>query len=171
MIRFSHVSFRYPGAEADVLEDIDFTAEPGKTTAIIGSTGCGKSTLVNLIPRLYDVTGGSVTLDGQDIRNIRMEDLREEIGFVPQKGVLFSGTIASNLRFGKRDATDEQIKEAAAIAQAADFIEEKQENTTAILHRAEATFPVDRNSVLPLHVRLQNSRKSMCLMTVSLHLT
>ena len=121
------ISFRYPGAEADVLEDIDFTAEPGKTTAIIGSTGCGKSTLVNLIPRLYDVTGGSVTLDGQDIRNIRMEDLREEIGFVPQKGVLFSGTIASNLRFGKRDATDEQIKEAAAIAQAADFIEEKQE--------------------------------------------
>ena len=126
-IRFSHVSFRYPGAEADVLEDIDFTAEPGKTTAIIGSTGCGKSTLVNLIPRLYDVTGGSVTLDGQDIRNIRMEDLREEIGFVPQKGVLFSGTIASNLRFGKRDASDEEIKEAAAIAQAADFIEEKQE--------------------------------------------
>ena len=127
VIRFSNVSFRYPGAEADVLEDIDFTAEPGKTTAIIGSTGCGKSTLVNLLPRLYDVTGGSVTLDGQDIRNIRMEDLREEIGFVPQKGVLFSGTIASNLRFGKRDATDEQIKEAAAIAQAADFIEEKQE--------------------------------------------
>ena len=127
VIRFSHVSFRYPGAEADVLEDIDFTAEPGKTTAIIGSTGCGKSTLVNLIPRLYDVTDGSVTLDGQDIRNIRMEDLREEIGFVPQKGVLFSGTIASNLRFGKRDATDKEIKEAAAIAQATDFIEEKQE--------------------------------------------
>ena len=127
VIRFSHVNFRYPGAEADVLEDIDFTAEPGRTTAIIGSTGCGKSTLVNLIPRLYDATGGSVTLDGQDIRNIRMEDLREEIGFVPQKGVLFSGTIASNLRFGKRDATDEQIKEAAAIAQAADFIEGKQE--------------------------------------------
>ena len=127
VIRFSHVNFRYPGADADVLEDIDFTAEPGRTTAIIGSTGCGKSTLVNLIPRLYDATGGSVTLDGQDIRNIRMEDLREEIGFVPQKGVLFSGTIASNLRFGKRDATDDQINEAAAIAQAADFIEEKQE--------------------------------------------
>lgn len=133
VIRFSNVSFRYPGAEADVLEDIDFTAEPGKTTAIIGSTGCGKSTLVNLLPRLYDVTGGSVTLDGQDIRNIRMEDLREEIGFVPQKGVLFSGTIASNLRFGKRDATDEQIKEAAAIAQAADFIEEKQEKYDSVI--------------------------------------
>ena len=111
VVTFSDVSFRYPGAEADVLEHIDFVAEPGKTTAIIGSTGCGKSTLVNLIPRLYDVTGGTITLDGQDIRTISMEDLREEIGFVPQKGVLFSGTIASNLRFGKRDATDEQVKE------------------------------------------------------------
>lgn len=125
VITFSDVSFRYPGAEADVLEHIDFVAEPGKTTAIIGSTGCGKSTLVNLIPRLYDVTGGTITLDGQDIRTISMEDLREEIGFVPQKGVLFSGTIASNLRFGKRDATDEQVKEAAEIAQAAEFIENK----------------------------------------------
>lgn len=125
LIKFSDVHFRYPGAEADVLENIDFVAEPGKTTAIIGSTGCGKSTLVNLIPRLYDVTSGSITLDGQDIRDISMSDLREEIGFVPQKGVLFSGTIASNLRFGKEDATDEEIKEAAVIAQAAEFIEEK----------------------------------------------
>ena len=125
VVTFSDVSFRYPGAEADVLEHIDFVAEPGKTTAIIGSTGCGKSTLVNLIPRLYDVTGGTITLDGQDIRTISMEDLREGIGFVPQKGVLFSGTIASNLRFGKRDATDEQVKEAAEIAQAAEFIENK----------------------------------------------
>ena len=95
VICFEHVNFRYPGAEEDVLHDIDFIAEPGKTTAIIGSTGCGKSTLVNLIPRLYDVTGGKITLDGKDIRNIKMSDLREEIGFVPQKGVLFSGTIAS----------------------------------------------------------------------------
>ena len=100
-------------------------AEPGKTTAIIGSTGCGKSTLVNLIPRFYDVTGGQITLDGKDIRNITMADLREEIGFVPQKGVLFSGTIASNLRFGKDDASDEQIKKAAEIAQATEFIEAK----------------------------------------------
>ena len=104
-----------PGAEEDVLHDIDFVAEPGKTTAIIGSTGCGKSTLVNLIPRLYDVTGGKITLDGKDIRNITMKDLRDEIGFVPQKGVLFSGTIASNLRFGKDDATDAEIEKAAAI--------------------------------------------------------
>lgn len=127
VIRFEHVNFRYPGAEADVLEDIDFTAEPGKTTAIIGSTGCGKSTLVNLIPRLYDVTEGRITLDGKDIRDVSMSDLRDEIGFVPQKGVLFSGTIASNLRFGKDDATDGEVKEAAAIAQATEFIEEKTE--------------------------------------------
>ena len=125
VVRFEHVNFRYPGAEEDVLHDIDFVAEPGKTTAIIGSTGCGKSTLVNLIPRLYDVTGGKITLDGKDIRNITMADLREEIGFVPQKGVLFSGTIASNLRFGKEDASDEQIKKAAEIAQATEFIEAK----------------------------------------------
>lgn len=125
VIRFEHVNFRYPGAEADVLEDIDFTAEPGKTTAIIGSTGCGKSTLVNLIPRLYDVTEGKITFDGKDIRDVSMSDLRDEIGYVPQKGVLFSGTIASNLRFGKDDATEEEIKEAAKIAQATDFIEEK----------------------------------------------
>ncbi len=127
VVRFSHVSFRYPGAETEVLKDIDFVAEPGKTTAIIGSTGCGKSTLVNLIPRLYDVTEGAVTVDGQDIRDIRMADLRKEIGFVPQKGVLFSGTIATNLRFGKADATEAQIQEAASIAQAADFIAEKSE--------------------------------------------
>ena len=125
VIRFDHVNFRYPGAEEDVLHDIDFIAEPGKTTAIIGSTGCGKSTLVNLIPRLYDVTGGKITLDGKDIRNIKMSDLREEIGFVPQKGVLFSGTIASNLRFGKEEATDEEIAKAAEIAQAVEFIETK----------------------------------------------
>lgn len=125
VVRFDHVNFKYPGAEEDVLHDIDFVAEPGKTTAIIGSTGCGKSTLVNLIPRLYDVSEGSITLDGQDIRKIRMSDLREEIGFVPQKGVLFSGTIASNLRFGRDDATDEEIRLAAEIAQTSEFIDAK----------------------------------------------
>ena len=127
VLEFSHVDFKYPRAEHNVLSDIDFKVEPGKTTAIIGSTGCGKSTLVNLIPRFYDVTGGQITLDGKDIRRISMEELREEIGFVPQKGVLFSGTIASNLRFGKADATDEDIKEAAEIAQATEFIETKKE--------------------------------------------
>ena len=125
VISFEHVNFKYPGAEEDVLHDIDFVARPGETTAIIGSTGCGKSTLVNLIPRLYDVSDGKILLDGKDIRNILMSDLREEIGFVPQKGVLFSGTIASNLRFGNDDATDEELKKAARIAQATEFIEAK----------------------------------------------
>lgn len=125
VIRLNHVDFRYPGAKEDVLSDIDFVAEPGKITAIIGSTGCGKSTLVNLIPRFYDVTGGSIELDGHDIRDYTLRELRESIGFVPQKGILFSGTIASNLRFGKADASDEQIKKAADIAQASEFIETK----------------------------------------------
>lgn len=125
VICFKHVDFRYPGAKEDVLSDIDFVAEPGKITAIIGSTGCGKSTLVNLIPRFYDVTGGSIELDGHDIRDYTLSELRESIGFVPQKGILFSGTIASNLRFGKADASDEQIKKAADIAQASEFIETK----------------------------------------------
>lgn len=125
VVRFEHVNFKYPGASENVLDDIDFTALPGKTTAIIGSTGCGKSTLVNLIPRLYDVTEGKITIDGTDIRNVTMKYLRDRIGYVPQKGILFSGTIASNLRFGNKDADDTEIAEAAEIAQAADFIEEK----------------------------------------------
>lgn len=125
VVSFNHVSFKYPGAKENVIEDIDFVAEPGKTTAIIGSTGCGKSTLVNLIPRLYDATEGSITLDGVDIRKLKLEELRDELGYVPQKGILFSGTIASNISFGKDDATMEQIKEAAEIAQATEFIESK----------------------------------------------
>ncbi|MCI8549666.1 MAG: ABC transporter ATP-binding protein [Lachnospiraceae bacterium] len=127
VVEFNHVSFRYPGAENDVLHDITFTARPGETTAFIGSTGSGKSTLVNLLPRLYDVTEGEVTVDGIDVRELSLKELREQIGFVPQKGVLFSGTIASNLRFGKRDASDEQLKAAANVSQAADFVEEKPE--------------------------------------------
>lgn len=127
VIRFEHVNFKYPGANENVLDDINFTALPGKTTAIIGSTGCGKSTLVNLIPRLYDVTDGKITIDGTDIRNVTMKYLRDRIGYVPQKGILFSGTIASNLRFGNKDADDIEIAEAAEIAQAVDFIEEKKE--------------------------------------------
>jgi ATP-binding cassette subfamily B multidrug efflux pump len=127
VVSFHNVSFRYPGAEMDALKDISFTAESGKTTAIIGSTGSGKSTLVNLIPRFYDVTGGSITVDGVDIRERNLQDLRAEIGFVPQKGVLFSGTIASNIRFGRQEATDEEVERAARIAQAEDFIEEKED--------------------------------------------
>jgi ATP-binding cassette subfamily B protein len=121
-VEFDHVSFRYPGAEEDVLHDITFTALPGQTTAIIGSTGSGKSTVVNLIPRFYDVTEGAICVDGLDIREVRQSDLRDKIGYIPQKGMLFSGTIESNLRYADENASDEAIEKAAAIAQATDFI-------------------------------------------------
>lgn len=124
-IVFEHVSFRYPGAEEDVLQDISFTAKPGQTTAFIGSTGCGKSTLINLIPRFYDVTAGKIMLDDVDIREISQHDLRDKLGYVPQKGVLFSGDIASNILYGNPEGTKEEMIEAAEIAQAAEFIEEK----------------------------------------------
>lgn len=126
-LKFNHVSFKYPGANEDVIHDIDFVARPGETTAIIGSTGSGKSTLVNLIPRFYDVTEGSITLEGVDIRDISQHELRERLGYVPQKGVLFSGDIASNIMYGNMDGSDEEMKAAAEIAQAVDFIEEKPE--------------------------------------------
>ena len=127
VVQFEDVSFRYPGADSDALEHISFTAKPGETTAIIGSTGCGKSTLLNLIPRFYDVTGGKVTVDGIDVREMPQAQLHDLLGYVPQKGVLFSGTIDSNLKFGGEDITDAQVHKAAAIAQATDFIEAKPE--------------------------------------------
>lgn len=127
VLKFQDVSFCYDGADEDALSHITFTAEPGKTTAIIGSTGCGKSTLLHLIPRFYDVTTGSVTIDGVDVRDMELKSLRDMIGLVPQKGVLFSGTIASNLKFAGDRVTDAQMKEAAEIAQAAEFISEKTE--------------------------------------------
>ena len=127
VVAFHDVSFRYPGSEEDALEHISFTARPGETTAIIGSTGCGKSTLLNLIPRLYDVTEGSVTIDGVDVRDITQAQLHDELGYVPQKGVLFSGTITSNLKFGGDHITDADAEQAAEIAQATESISAKPE--------------------------------------------
>ena len=127
VLTFDHVSFRYPGADEDVLEDITFTAKPSETTAIIGSTGSGKSTLVNLIPRFYDVTSGDIMLDGVDIREVKQQELREKLGYVPQKGVLFSGDIASNIMFGNSHGSDDEMIEAAEIAQATEFIDTKPE--------------------------------------------
>lgn len=126
-IDFKNVCFRYPGAEEDVLHDISFTAKPGETTAFIGSTGSGKSTIINLVPRFFDVTEGQILVDGVDIREVTQHDLREKIGYVPQKGMLFSGDIASNLRYAKEDATQEELDQASAIAQATEFIQSKPE--------------------------------------------
>ena len=126
LVEFRNVSFRYPDAESEILSDISFTANPGETTAIIGSTGSGKSTVVNLIPRFYDVTGGEILIDGVNIKDVSQKDLRNKIGFVPQKGILFSGTIESNIKYGK-DITDDEMKRVAEIAQASEFIEKKDE--------------------------------------------
>lgn len=125
IVEFKDVSFRYPDADTEILEDITFTAEPGKTTAIIGSTGSGKSTMVNLIPRFYDVTGGELLIDGVDIKNVSQKELRKKIGFVPQKGILFTGTIKSNIKYGNPNMSDEDMIKAAKIAQATEFIESK----------------------------------------------
>ena len=132
-IVFDHVSFAYPGADEKTLHDIDFTARKGETVAFIGSTGSGKSTLVNLIPRFFDVTEGRILVDGVDIRNLKLHDLRERIGYVPQKAVLFSGTIGSNIRYGKEEATEAEVKKAAKIAQAWEFIEEKEEGVDSAI--------------------------------------
>ncbi len=130
-IEFKDVSFRYANAEEDVINNISFVAKPGETTAFIGSTGSGKSTLINLIPRFYDVTEGEILVDGINVKDISQHDLRDKIGYVPQKGVLFSGTIESNIKFGNVDATDEEMKKAAEIAQAMDFIVEKEDGFTS----------------------------------------
>lgn len=132
-IVFEHVSFAYPGADEKTLHDIDFTARKGETVAFIGSTGSGKSTLVNLIPRFFDVTEGRILVDGVDIRHLKLHDLRERIGYVPQKAVLFSGTIGSNIRYGKEEATEAEVKKAAKIAQAWEFIEEKEEGVDSAI--------------------------------------
>ena len=125
LVEFKNVSFRYPDSDEEVLSDISFTAEPGKTTAIIGSTGSGKSTIVNLIPRFYDITSGNLLIDGVDIKDISNKDLRKIIGFVPQKGILFSGTIESNIKYGNKDASEDLVETSARVAQATEFIDTK----------------------------------------------
>jgi ATP-binding cassette subfamily B protein len=125
-VEFRNVSFRYPGAEEDVLHNINFTAHPGQTTALIGTTGSGKSTIVNLIPRFYEVTEGAIYVDGTDIREVTQHELRDRIGYIPQKGTLFSGTIESNLLYGDENASDEELKMAVGIAQASEFIDTEQ---------------------------------------------
>ena len=144
LVEFKDVSFKYPDADTEVITDISFTAEPGKTTAIIGATGCGKSTIVNLIPRYYDVTGGEILVDGVDVRDVKQKDLRSLIGLAPQKGLLFFGTIKSNIKYGKRidektgklrDITDKEMEEAAEIAQAKEFIESKEEKYDTLINQ------------------------------------
>lgn len=140
LVEFRNVTFRYEGAEKPVLENISFTARPGETTAIIGSTGAGKSTLLKLIPRFYDVESGSVLIDGVDVREMTQEELRKKIGYVPQKAVLFSGTIADNLRFGKEDATIEEMEEALEIAQVADFVHKLEGGLEATVEQGGTNF-------------------------------
>jgi ATP-binding cassette subfamily B multidrug efflux pump len=132
-VEFDHVTFQYPGAEEPAICDVSFTARPGEVTAIIGGTGSGKSTLAGLIPRFYDVNSGRVLIDGIDVREIRQEDLRAKIGFVPQKAVLFAGTIGSNIRFGNETATDAEVEHAAAVAQAAEFIDQRPEGYATVV--------------------------------------
>lgn len=147
---FDHVDFCYPDGEEAVLKDISFTAKAGETLAIIGSTGSGKSTLIQLIPRFYDVTGGRVLINGVDVRQMNSHELREHIGFVAQKANLFSGTIEENIRFGREDATDEEVRHAAEIAQAMILSWINQMVFRKKLLRERATCPAGRNSVCPL---------------------
>lgn len=170
-VTFDHVSFRYPGAEEDVLHDISFTAKPGQTTAFIGSTGSGKSTLVNLIPRFYDVTEGKITLDGEDIRNITQHELRDKLGYVPQKGILFSGDIASNILYGNPDGSEEDMKEAATIAQATEFIEARKKKYQSSISQGGSNVSGGQKQRLSIARAIAKHQRSISLMIVSPRLT
>ena len=171
-VRFEHVGFSYPGADEETLTDIDFSAHKGETVAFIGSTGSGKSTLVNLIPRFFDVSSGRILVDGVDVRDMKLTDLRDRIGYVPQKGVLFSGTIDSNIRYGKEDATDAEVQRAAEVAQAWDFIQEKEEKVDSeIAQGRHQRIRWAETASLHCQSHLQNVRRSIFLMTVFLLLT
>ena len=167
-VAFHHVNFTYPGSSEDALHDIDFVAKPGQTTAIIGSTGCGKTSLLHLITRFYDVTGGSVTVDGVDVRQMPQSTLRGLLGYVPQKGVLFSGTIDSNLKFGGENITDADVRTAARHCPGGRVhLRQAGGATKAPLPRAAPTFPAGRSSGFPSPAPLPNTRRSTCLMTAS----
>lgn len=165
-ITFDHVSFAYPDAEADILQDISFTAKKGQTIAFIGSTGSGKSTLVNLVTRFYDVTKGSITIDGVDVRNMKQSTLRGLVGFVPQKGLLFSGTIKSNIKFGNSNASDKDVEQACKIACADEFISKMEKDTIRLSLVVEQMSQVvkDKDFVsLELLLQNLNSSSSMTL--------
>ena len=166
-VAFHHVNFTYPGSSEDALHDIDFVAKPGQTTAIIGSTGCGKTSLLHLITRFYDVTGGSVTIDGVDVRQMPQSTLRGLLGYVPQKGVLFSGTIDSNLKFGGRISPMPMCAPPPALPRRKSSSPPRRRGTKAPLPRAAPTFPAGRSSGFPSPALLPNTRRSTCLMTAS----
>ena len=166
-IEFQDVTFYYPGAEEPAISDISFRAGPGEITAIIGGTGSGKSTLISLIPRFYDVTSGRILVNGTDIRAIMQEDLRGRIGFVPQKALLFTGTITENIRYGKEDATDEEIRHAAKVAQAADFISSMEGGYDAEISQGGGNVSGGRSGGSRLQGRWFDGPKFMCLTTAS----
>lgn len=146
-VEFDNVSFAYPGAEQAALSGITFSARPGEITAIIGGTGSGKSTLLNMIPRFYDAIEGTVSVDGVDVRQMTQEELRSKIGYIPQKAVLFTGTINENIRYGKEDATEEEILHAAKVAQAYDFVTAMKEGFDSSISQGAVTSPAARSSV------------------------
>lgn len=166
-VEFDNVSFAYPGAEQAALSGITFSARPGEITAIIGGTGSGKSTLLNMIPRFYDAIEGTVSVDGVDVRQMTQEDLRSKIGYIPQKAVLFTGTINENIRYGKEDATEEEILHAAKVAQAYDFVTAMKDGFDSSISQGAATSPAARSSACRSPVPSSASRRYICSMTAS----
>lgn len=167
-VEFDHVSFAYPEAGENVITDISFKAEKGETVAIIGSTGSGKSTLINLIPRFYDATEGSVKVDGVDVRKMTQKDVRDRIGYVPQKGILFSGTIDSNIRYGKTEISEDAVKKQQGLHRLRSLSTPPERYKTPIAQE-EAMFPVDRSRGFPLPELSQKIRRSLSLMTAFPH--
>ena len=170
-MEFKNVDFCYPNAEEKVLDSISFKAVAGETTAFIGSTGSGKSTLVNLVPRFYEATSGIILIDGVPITDYAKDDLMKRIGLVPQRGMLFAGTVKSNIKFGAGSASDEEMRKAARIAQAENFIEKLPQNMTHILRKVGQMFQVDRNSVCQLRVQSARNRRYLCLTMLFRHST